>query len=259
MKLAVILAALACAAAAPAAAQLSSTHDARANTCMKLAQTRPDRAIAYALGWRAEGGGAAARHCLAVAQFQGSDYNAAFASFEAAAIAAEDTRDGRAVTLWREAGEAALIAERPEQAVRYLGRALARPGGIEISPRAEAALRQSRASALVDLKRLDEAADDLAQVTALDPEQPQGWLLRATCARYRADWPVAESAIVEAARLVPDSASVQFEAGNIAAAQSKTDLAKAAWAAAASADPESDAGKAAQKALTDMAAAATPP
>ena len=75
-----------------------------------------------------------------------------------------------------------------------------------------------------------------------------GWLLKATLARRMGDLPGAETAILAAARLGAD-ADVELEAGNIAAAQGKTDLARQAWETAVSAAPESDAGKAAKAAL----------
>ena len=243
--------------AAPASAQLlSSNRAARYNTCLQLAGTRPDRAIAYALGWRAEGGGGPARHCLAVAQFNNHEYATALKSFEAAGIASEDSRDGQAVAIWQQAAEAALIHEKPEEALRYLSRAIAGPGGITLSPRAEAALRLTRAETLVDLKRLDEADADLARAVELDPEIPGGWLLKATLARYRADWPAAEAALLEATKRAPEDPAVLFEAGNIASAQGKADLARQAWEAAADAGPDTAPGKAAQKALDALPAPA---
>jgi tetratricopeptide (TPR) repeat protein len=119
----------------------------------------------------------------------------------------------------------------------------------DLSDRAEAALRVTRAEALVDLKRNAEAASDLDKATRLDPKVRYGWLLKATLARRMADFKTAEAAILQAAEQEPDSADVQFEAGNIAAAQGKDALARAAWLAAARSDPDSPAGIAANKAL----------
>ncbi|MBC7506491.1 MAG: hypothetical protein H7267_12340 [Sandarakinorhabdus sp.] len=144
--------------------------------------------------------------------------------------------------------DAALLAGQPEAAVRFLGEAIA-GGGTAVSPRVEAALRVTRAEALVDLKRDKDAAADLDRATVLDPAVADGWLLKATLARRMGNLALAEAAILQSAQRTPDSAEVQYEAGNIAGAKGDMTLAKTAWAAAARSDPDSIAGLAAAKAL----------
>lgn len=216
---------------AVAPAPLASDRS-RYNACLALVKADPARAVANAQAWRIEGGGVAARHCLALAHVRQQDYAAALTSFEGAAIASEAAGDGQAVALWSQAADAALLAGQAEPAVRFLDRALGGAAGISLSPRAAASLRVTRAEALVDLKREGEAAADLAAAVAGDPEVANGWLLQATLARRMGDLKLAEAAILEAGRRAPDDAGVLREAGNIAAAQGKDDLAKAAWDAA---------------------------
>ena len=205
----------------------------------------PQRGIETAQAWRIEGGGIPARHCLALAQFAAKDYAEALLSYEGAATASQAAKDGQAVSLWSQGADAAMLAGKPDAAVRFLDKALAG----DVSDKAQASIRVNRAEALVDLKRNSEAAADLDKATKLDPAVRYGWLLQATLARRMADFKTAEAAILKAAELEPDSADVQFEAGNIAAAQGKDSLARAAWLAAARADPDSPAGLAANKAL----------
>lgn len=243
-------------AAAPALAQTSASDRSRSYACMALVRSDPGRAIANAQAWRIEGGGAAARHCLALAQFARGDTAAALQSFEGAALASVAASDGQAVTIRAQAADAALLAGQPEAAVRFLSAALAGAGGIVLSPRAEATLRLTRAEALVDLRREAEAAADLAAATTRDPDIPAGWLLRATLARRMGNITLAESAILEAGQRAPEDAAVQYEAGNIAAAQGNMALARTAWTAAARAEPDGVAGQAAEKAL--RAAVETP-
>lgn len=235
--------------AGPVLAEPSAGDRSRSNACMALVRSDPARAIANAQAWRIEGGGAAARHCLALAELARGDNAAALKSFEGAAEASAAARDGQAVAIRAQGAEAALLAGQPEVAVRFIGAALAGDSGIALSPRAEAALRLTRAEALVDLKRDAEAAADLAAATARDPEVPAGWLLKATLARRMGDLKLAEAAILEAGRRAPEDAEVQYEAGNIAAARGDMALAKTAWTAAAAAEPQSIAGQAAAKAL----------
>lgn len=223
--------------------------------CLALAKAEPGRAIETAQAWRIENGGVGALHCLALAQFERKDYAAAFTSFGAAARASQAAGDGQAVILLSQAADAALLAGQPGAASGFLTDAIG-GAGTSISPRVEAALRVTRAEALVDLKRAGEAAVDLDRATMLDPGVADGWLLKATLARRMGDLKNAETAILKAAERTPDSAEVEYEAGNIAAAKGDMALAKTAWAAAANAEPDSMAGLAAARALK---AAATAP
>jgi tetratricopeptide (TPR) repeat protein len=218
--------------------------------CLALARSDPARAIETAQAWRVENGGTGALHCLALAQFARRDYPAAFAAFDGAVKASQAVGDGQAVVLLAQAADAALAVSQPDKALGFLDRALSSDANT-LSPRVEAALRVTRAEALVDLKRDKDAAADLKRATEIDPLVADGWLLRATLARRMGDLSGAEAAILKAAEQRPESAEVQYEAGLVAALKGNMELAKAAWAAAANAEPESVAGKAAAKALKD--------
>lgn len=232
---------------APAFAAPMAGDKSRYQACLAMARATPERGIGSAQAWRIEGGGIPARHCLAIAQVGVRDYAEALKSFEAAATASAAAQDGQTVSLWAQGADAALLAAKPDVALRFLDEALKG----DLSPRAAAALRVTRAEALVDLKRPTEAAADLETATTLDPGVRYGWLLKATLARRAGDLKTAEAAILKAAEIDPDSAEVQLEAGNIASLQGNATLAKAAWQAAADADPASPAGIAAAKALKD--------
>ncbi len=240
------LASLLLVAAVPAMAAPMASDRSRYNACLAQVQADPGRAIAVAQAWRIENGGVPARHCQALAEAARKDWPAALKSFEGAAKASEAAGDGQAAAIWGQAAATAMLAEQPAAAVKYIDAAIPLAGG----GKAEAQLRVDRAEALVDLKRNPEAATDLDTATKLDPDVEWGWLLKATLARRMGDFKTAEAAILEAAKRNPDGADVQFEAGNIAAAQGNDQLARAAWVAAARADPDSAAGKAAQAALT---------
>ncbi len=228
--------------------------------CLALTRSDPGRAIETAQAWRVENGGTGALHCLALAHFARRDFPAAFAAFDGAVRASQTAGDGQAIVLLGQAADAALAAEQPQRALDYLDHALASGYDLPaLSPRAEAALRVTRAEALVDLKRDKDAAADLARATTLDPQVADGWLLRATLARRMGDMALAETAILKAAEQTPDSAEVQYEAGLIAAVKGNMDLAKTAWTAAAAADPDSVAGIAAAKALKEATVAPPAP
>lgn len=233
---------------APAPADPMAADRSRYNACLVVARSDPGRAIAMANGWRIEGGGIAARHCLGIAMAQAGDIDGAVTNLTAAATLAREAGSPLALLLWRQVAEVAVDGGKAEAALPAITAGLALAG----DGRTAAPFQVLRARALVDLDRAGEAANALAAAVEADPDVPDGWLLKATLARRMGDLDGAEAAIIEAGKRTPDSAEVQYEAGTIAAAQGKPDLAKAAWTAAAGNDPDGIAGKAAAKALAAL-------
>lgn len=218
----------------------------RFEICATLAQTNPGRAIAVAQAWRVEGGGILARNCLALAQFESGNYNAALESFAAAARDATRAPDTRAEAerIWLNAANAGLMAGRPAAVAVMVDEALSLPPAADIAAR----LMLLKAEALVDLKQEAAALPVIEAALVQDADVPNGWLLKATLARRLGKLPLAEAAILEAGRRTPGDPAVSYEAGNIAKMAGRTELARAAWTAAA-VDSETEAGKAAARAL----------
>lgn len=219
----------------------------RYRSCLALVETAPDQAIERATQWRGEaGGGVPARHCLALAYAKQGNYSQAATTLAATANAAEAEADPSVADLWGQAGNAALLAGQPQQALGYFGSGIAASG---MQPARVVPLLIDRARAAVELHRDADARTDLERATRLDPKSAEAWLLRATLARRDHDLSAAERLILQAGTLAPGSADVGLEAGNIAAAQGKLDLARAAWNAVAKGAPGSEAAEAAARSL----------
>jgi tetratricopeptide (TPR) repeat protein len=218
----------------------------RYRECLDLARSDPAAAIDKATQWRGAGGGVPARHCLALAQGQKSDFAGAAVTLVGAAQAAEAEGDPHAADLWGQAGNAAMLAKQTAVAITDFGAGIAVAG---TEPVRLAALLTDRAGALVEANRTTEAKADLARATALDPSASAGWLLRATLERRLGDLPAAERAILEAAKREPSDPDVALEAGNIAGAQGRTDLARAEWKKVVDGAPGTEAAAAAAKSL----------
>ncbi len=218
----------------------------RFDRCAALAKTDPAKAAAEADAWRVGGGGVPARMCLGLAYVEQERFGPASAAFEQAAREAEIQRDGRAATLWVQAGNAALADGDAGKARGFLDRALALP---VMSPalRGEAYLDHARAQVAVGY--VDAARKDLDQALALVPGDPMAWLLSATLARRQGDGARATKDIMEAARLAPSEAAIAYEQGNIHALLDKPVEAHSAWTRAVKADAASPAGLAAAAAL----------
>ena len=241
LKAAALLAALFAATAAHA-----QTNDAqRYGECLRIVREKPTDGEQAANAWRLAGGGARARQCLGMAYVAQEKYPAAATAFENGARLAETARETIAADLWAQAGNAALLAADYARAETYLGSALVGTS----DPKARAQVLVDRATAAVALNKPAAARTDLDLALKLAPENADAWLLSATLARRDKDLKRAEADIDEAAKRAPNDADVLLEQGNIAGLAGRIDEAKTHWRAAVKADPRSEAGINAAKAL----------
>ena len=220
--------------------------DARYRSCLDLATSNPIGAQGEAEQFRLAGGGYRARQCLALAYAQQERWRDAAAAFEAAAREADAAKDALGARYWAQAGNAWLAANEPVKAYAALNTALAN-AALAGPDRGEALL--DRARALVAAGQVAAARTDLDDALEAAPKDPLAWLLSATLARRVKDLPRAQGDIAQALKLSADDASVQLEAGNIAALAGDADGAKAAWERAVKIAPTSMAGQNARKAL----------
>ncbi len=226
-----------------------SPEQTRFDNCAALAETTPDRALEEAGNWRLAGGGVLARQCEGMAYVTQKRWLPATVAFEAAAKEADVKADGRAATLWVQAGNAALAGNQPDKALPYFDAAIARNTLIG-DALGEAHLDRARGrAALGDLKG---ARVDLDLATTYVPADPLGWLLSATLARKMGDLSRAQADIEQAAERSPDDASVALEAGTIAILSGRDDAARTAWEAAVKLAPNSPAGKSASESLARL-------
>lgn len=230
-----------------AAAPVRSDAEAqRYRECLALAQGDADTAIVKATAWRAAGGGVPARHCLALAYGSKGRFAEAATTLVGAAQAAEAERDSHAADLWGQAGNAFLLAGKSPEALGAFGSGIAVAGD---EPVRLSLLLIDRARALVEQDRAGEARADLTRATQLDARSADAWLLLATLERRQKDLPAAEKAILAAAQREPGDPDIALEAGNIAGAQGRFDLARREWQKVVDGAPGSDAAAAAAKSL----------
>lgn len=228
------------------AAAASGPLDARYKSCLDLSTGNPQAAESEAERFRVAGGGYRARQCLALAYAQQEKWHAAAAAFEVAAHEADVAKDPLGVRYWAQAGNAWLAANEPVKAYAALNTALA-GSTLTGQERGEALL--DRARSLVAAGQAAAARTDLDAALDAAPKDPLAWLLSATLARRLNDLPRAQGDIARALTLSSDDASVQLEAGNIAALAGDADAAKAAWERAVKIAPTSAAGQNARAAL----------
>jgi tetratricopeptide (TPR) repeat protein len=223
--------------------------DARYKACLNLATTDPKAAENEAESYRLSGGGAKARECLGLAFAREERWREAATSFEGAAHDADAAKDILVAKYWAEAGNAWLAASEPVKAHAALDAALA-PGTLAGQDKGEALLDRSRA--LVAAGEMKGARVDLDGALDNAPDDPLAWLLSATLARRMGDLPRAKGDIAEALKRSADDASVQVEAGNIAALDGDADGAKTAWQQAIKLAPGSPMAANARRALAQF-------
>lgn len=190
---------------------------------------------------------AATMRCDGVALAQAKRWREAAGAFEGAAKLLDGAR---AADLWTQAGNAWLAAGEPAKAGGALDTAMVM--GVGADDLAKGELRLDRARAAVAAGDLEAGRTVLDQALALAPADPLAWLLSATLARRMGQPARAATDIAEALKRAPDDASVQLEAGNIAALAGDRERAKERWTEAARLQPEGDAGRAAKTALAQF-------
>jgi tetratricopeptide (TPR) repeat protein len=146
------------------------------NECMDLARAEPLKALPVAEKWHANGGGLAARHCVATAMYGAGRYVQAAAQFEAIARDMGMDRPGLRAELWAQAGQAFMEAGLPEKAAEVQGKAL------ELKSN-DPDLWVDRALSFAALKTWPRAISDLDRALALRPNDVDTLVLRAAAWR----------------------------------------------------------------------------
>ncbi len=228
---------------------LPTIDELRLSECIELAGKDAPSAIIEGSKWRQENGGWRADICLANGYARNFEFARSLPYFEAGADAASQETDERANLFWLQAGNAAIAADRPKDAVRYFDRALAK-GAMSDADRAEALIDRARAH--VGAGQEAQAKTDLFAVRRLAPENAMGWLFSATLARRNGELADAQSFIATAASLAPTDPAMALEAGNIAAAAGDLAAARTQWELTGALAPDSRQAKTAKMRLAEL-------
>lgn len=212
-------------------AVLPTFDEVKARDCAALVATDPASAIVNASEWTRANGGHRAAACLGSAYAAQDKFTEASAQFVSAA--SEVTKSGAASSggtqasqYWAQAGNAALAASQPNDAVQHFGKAL---NFAALTNVVRANILIDRARAYVAAGVPENAKADLAEVRRIAPDNAPGWLLSATLARRMGALADAQNFIITAAVLSSGDASVALEAGNIAVTAGAFAVAREQW------------------------------
>lgn len=172
-------------------------ENARHEACLELTRADAPAAFSEGLYWRDKGGGARARHCVAMALFELEQYEEAASRLETIALLADAGNDRQRARFLAQAASAWMLAGQDGEAIEaltvaldftpaapdlLLDRAIAHSGGgswedvitdlnavLRLQPENTVALRL-RADALRRTGALDAAEADAQAAIALDPQ-----------------------------------------------------------------------------------------
>lgn len=228
---------------------------ARSNAgCMGAVEANPERSAQLARDAMKDAVGrerVRAGLCLGVALSDLGQWDDAREAFVAARDAADAGDHVSRARLGEMAGNAALAAGQPGQALSVLAPA-ASDAQAASDTALTAAIALDRARALVAVKQPDEAAAALAQARTAEPDNAQAWLLSATLSRRQNKLIEAQTQIEKAAELAPRDPEIGLEAGVIAVLSGNDTAARRSWNSVVAMAPESDAAATAKQYIAQL-------
>jgi tetratricopeptide (TPR) repeat protein len=218
-------------------------HLRQYSECMSLARSEPLKALPAAEKWHSQGGGLAARHCVATAMFGAGRYAQAAAQFESIARDMGKDRPGLRAELWAQAGQAFMELGAADKAAEAQSRALelktndadlwvdrglsyaamqSWPRAISDFDRAlglranDVEILVLRAAAWRNARNAARAFDDASRALRIAPDHSEALLERGFASLARGDRNSANLDFSQVLRLVPpgSSAARRAEAGS---------------------------------------------
>lgn len=192
-----------------------------------------------------------AGYCLGLALSEADHWTEAQEAFSAALQATAPEDHATRARLGAMAGNAALAAGKPGDALTALESADAEAWKAGDGAQ-QASIAIDRARAQVGLGQLDAAASTLAAARTAQPDNAQVWLLSATLARRQDKLAEAQTEIEKAAQLTPGDPEVGLEAGVIAILSGHRDAARLSWQSVVKTSPKSPSAATARDYLAQL-------
>lgn len=215
--------------------------------CLDRIEVNADTAFEEALAWRDRGGGLPARHCAALALVAMRKYGPAAERLER--LAESPAGAGMRVALLGQAGNAWLLAQRPDRAYAVFSAALAALAPDSAATTEQAELHIDRARALAEQQQWADAEADLSKALAFDPTRADAYTFRATARRFQERMGLALEDVELALAIAPELPEALLERGILRRLAGQDDAARADWIAAISRDPEGPVAEAGRRNL----------
>jgi len=220
----------------------------RYGRCLEMVKRDAPTALDAAQAWFALKGGAAALHCEALALVQLHRLPEAAAKLDEAAHDPSLKTAAERAALYDQAGNAWMLANRPDKAVASLSAALV------LNPSDEDLLTD-RARARAQAKDWQGADADLSAILSIDPNRADIYVLRASARHAEGRKFDANADIARALSVYPDYPEALVERGVMKFESGDQAGARADWQMVVSEAPDSDAAAAARTHLSEYAPA----
>ncbi len=211
---------------APALGAEMSRDAAHYQRCILQVAQNPSAALEAAQSWEAQDGGGPAGHCEALALLALQRPGDAATRLEALAIAPGDYDGALRADLYAQAGNAWLIAQKPDKAIDDLTSAIGRASDAQITAAKLALYYCDRARAHLLRNERVEARSDLDHSIALSPTA-LALTLHARVLREARDGRGATADLSRALSLEPNFAEAILERGRLAAMNGDAKAARA--------------------------------
>ena len=208
--------------------------------CIDRALRTPDDGFEQAIAWRDMGGGAPAKHCVAVALFALGQYENAGLHLERLASEELSLPVRLRAGLLAQAGDAWMSAGDYRRADAALSAALG------LAPD-DTGLLLKRSLAAVAAESYYEAIDDLNRVIELTPDDADALVYRATAYRYLDAPALADDDVERALAGHPDHPGALLERGNLRRMRGDDAAARQDWLSVIRLAPDSEAAEAARR------------
>jgi len=218
---------------------------AQYDACIKAALDDPKSGFDRATEWRDTGGGAPAKHCVAVALYALGEYGEAATRLEALANEGKTLPRALRIALLGQSGEAWMAENQYDRAKAVFGAAL------KLSPN-DVGLLMQRSLAEAWSEDYFEAIDDLNKIIDLEPDHADALAFRATAYRYVGSNELAADDVERALKAQPNHLGALLERGILNCLDGDKKEARADWMAVIRLAPESPAAEAARNNLEKL-------
>ncbi len=210
------------------------------SACIDEALSKPEDGFEQAIAWRDMGGGAPAKHCVAVALFALGQYENAGLHLERIASEQQSLPPTLRTALLGQAGNAWMTAGDFKRADAALSAAL------KLAPD-DAGILLQRSLAAAAAESYYQAIDDLNRIVELKPDDADALVYRATAYRYLDALELADDDIERALAAHPDHPAALLERGNLRRLKGEDAAARPDWLTVIHGAPDSEAAEAARR------------
>jgi len=231
-------------------AHAADSGEARYERCLASATSQPKTAYREAQAWAKDGGGAPARHCMAISLVVQKEFSKAAGMLDELSQDEKINRKALRATIAAQAGNAWMLANKPKQADASFSLALT------LDP-ADDESRIDRARARAKLADWRGADEDLSQVLDGENDRIDLLLLRASARHARGKIGGAWSDLERILFLDPKNAAALLERGAIRYETGDKKGARSDWQSVMTQAPKSAEAQRARKQLERMSNDAT--